>query len=80
MACGCSIVSVDVGDVAERIEGVDGCFVVKSRDLRELAEALEKAIVFSSKTNGREKFLESGMTNEQVAERIIMMIYNAILK
>ncbi len=80
MACGCSIVSVDVGDVAERIEGVDGCFVVKSRDPRELAEALEKTIAFTGKTNGREKILESGMTNEQVAERIIMMIYNAILK
>ena len=78
MACGCSIVSVDVGDVAERIEGVQGCFVVKSRDPRELAEALEKAIVFSSKTNGREKILEYALTNKQVAERIIK-IYEKIL-
>lgn len=78
MACGCPIVSVDVGDVAERIEGVDGCYVVKSRDPRELAEALEKAIVFSSKTNGREKILEYALTNKQVAERIIK-IYEKIL-
>lgn len=79
MVCGCPIVSVDVGDVAERTEGVDGCFVVKSREPRdkreelihELTKALEKAIAFDGRTNGREKILEEGLTNEQVAKRII---------
>lgn len=42
LACGCPIVSVDVGDVAERTDGVDGCFVVKSREPREIAAAIEK--------------------------------------
>lgn len=79
MACGCPIVSVDVGDVAERIEGVDGCSVVKSREPREIAEALEKAIAFDGKTNGREKILEYGLTNEQVAKRIID-IYQDVIK
>lgn len=78
MACGCPIVSVDVGDVAERIEGADGCYVVKSRDPRELAEALEKAIAFTGKTNGRTKILEYGLKNEQVARKIIE-IYKEIL-
>lgn len=79
MACGCPIVSVDVGDVAERTEGVDGCFVVPSEELRdkreelieELAKALKNAIVFDGRTNGREKILETGLTNEQVAQKII---------
>lgn len=71
MACGCPIVSVDVGDVAERIEGVDGCFVVKSREPQEIAEALKKAIAFEGKTNGREKILEYGLTNEMIAQKII---------
>lgn len=71
MACGCPIVSVDVGDVAERTEGVEGCFVVKSREPREIAEAIEKAIAFDGKTNGREHILEAGLTSEQVAKRII---------
>lgn len=79
MACGCPIVSVDVGDVAERTEGVDGCFVVKSREPKEIASALEKAIAFEGKTNGREKILAAGLTNEQVAKRIIA-IYEDIVR
>lgn len=80
MACGCPIVSVDVGDVAERTTDINGCYVVSSRKPEELASALTKALVFKGKTHGRERIIELGITNEQVAERIIMMIYNAILK
>jgi len=80
MACGCPIVSVDVGDVAERTEGVDGCFVVKSREPREIADALEKAIAFEGKTNGREKIIEFGLTNELVAKQIIEIYENIIHK
>lgn len=78
MACGCPIVSVDVGDVAERTEGVDGCYVVKSREPNEIAEVLKKALTFEGKTNGREKILEEGLTNELVAKQIIY-IYKEIL-
>ena len=78
MACGCPIVSVDVGDVAERTEGVSGCFVVKSREPRDIAEALEKALTFEGNTNGREQTLEHGLTNEQVALKIVD-IYNRIV-
>jgi len=77
MACGCPIVSVDVGDVAERTEGVDGCFVVKSREPREIAAAIEKALVFKGRTNGRDKIIEFGVTNELVAKQIIE-IYNKV--
>jgi glycosyltransferase involved in cell wall biosynthesis len=79
MACGCPIVSVDVGDVAERTEGVEGCYVVPSREPKDIAAALEKAIAFNGKTNGREKILEYGLTNVQVAEKIIS-IYKQIIK
>lgn len=86
MACGCPIVSVDVGDVKERTEGVEGCFVVPSEELRdqreklieELAKALKNAIAFDGRTKGREKILESGLTNEQVAKKIVK-IYDQIL-
>lgn len=71
LACGCPIVSVDVGDVAERTDGVDGCFVVKSREPREIAAAIEKALVFKGRTNGRDKIIEFGLTNELVAKQII---------
>ncbi len=78
MACGCPIVSVDVGDVKERVEGLEGCYVVKSRDPRDLAEALKKALAFEGRTKGRERIVEMGLSNEQVAARIVK-IYEEIL-
>lgn len=71
MACGCPIVSVDVGDVAERVEGVEGCYVVRTREPKDIAEALQQALVFSGKTNGRQRIIEMGLSNEQVAERLV---------
>ena len=71
MACGCPIVSVDVGDVAERTSGVEGCYVVHTREPNDIAEALQKAIAFEGKTNGREKIIEMGFSNEQVASRLV---------
>ena len=78
MACGCPIVSVDVGDVAERVSGVEGCYVVRTREPKDIAQALQKAIAYEGKTNGRERILEMGLSNEQVAERLIA-IYEGIV-
>lgn len=79
MACGCPIVSVDVGDVAERTEGVEGCYVAPTREPKDIAEALKKAIAFNGKTKGREQIIEYGLSNEQVAQEIID-IYERIFK
>ena len=78
MACGCPIVSVDVGDVAERIEGVEGCYVVRTREPKDIAEVLQQALVFSGKTNGRQRIIEMGLSNTQVAERL-MVIYQSLV-
>ena len=78
MACGCPIVSVDVGDVAERVSGVEGCYVVRTREPKDIAEALQRAIAFEGKTNGRERILEMGLSNEQVAQRL-MAIYQSLV-
>ena len=77
MACGCPIVSVDVGDVAERVSGVEGCYVVSSREPAAIAEALQQALAFPGKTNGRQRIIEMGLSNEQVAERL-MAIYKQL--
>ena len=79
MACGCPIVSVDVGDVKERVEEVEGCYVAKTREPKELAELLQKAMIFDGKTNGRGKLLADGLDNMLVAEKL-MQIYNKALK
>lgn len=78
MACGCPIVSVDVGDVKERIQDVEGCFVAKTRDPKELAVLLSKALPFEGKTKGREKMIADGLDNQNVAERL-KEIYREII-
>jgi glycosyltransferase involved in cell wall biosynthesis len=78
MACGCPIVSVDVGDVAERVSGVEGCYVVRTREPKDIAEALQKALAYEGKTNGRERILEMGLSNDQVVERLIA-IYQSLV-
>ena len=78
MACGCPIVSVDVGDVAERVSGVEGCYIVDSREPVVIADALQKALVFARRANGRERIIEIGLTNEQVAGQLIQ-IYNSLV-
>ena len=79
MACGCPIVSVDVGDVAERVSGVEGCYVVPSREPKDIANALQLAMAFEGKTNGRQRIIEKGLDNEQVAKRLVE-IYERLLE
>lgn len=77
LACGCPIVSVDVGDVKERVEGADGCYVAKTRESNELADLLREAMLFDGKTKGREKIVADGLDNRQVAQRLLT-IYNRV--
>ena len=80
MACGCPIVSVDVGDVKERVANLEGCYVVPIGDrslvIGNLVEALKKAIAFEEKTKGRERIIAEGLTNDQIAESIIEIYEN----
>jgi glycosyltransferase involved in cell wall biosynthesis len=76
MACGCPIVSVDVGDVKERITGIDGCYVAETRDPDKLAILLNKALSYRKKTNGREILVEQGLSNNEVAIKIVKIYKN----
>lgn len=77
MACGCPIVSVDVGDVAERIAGLEGCLVAKSRDPKEIASLLKQALAFNRRTDGRERIIAMGLDNRQVAQKLLA-IYSSL--
>ena len=70
MACGCPLVSVDVGDVKEITAGVDGCYLV-SRDPKQIAEKLQLAIDFNKRTQGRQRIMELGLSNDLVAKKLI---------
>jgi teichuronic acid biosynthesis glycosyltransferase TuaC len=77
MACNCPIVTVNVGDVNERLSGVDGCHVT-DYNVQELVSCLVKSIERSNRTNGRKKLLTDKLDNEAIAQRLIA-IYNQIL-
>lgn len=79
MACGCPIVSVDVGDVKERVVGIEGCYVSMTREPQEMAVLLKKAFAFQDKTCGREKIIADGLDNVQIVEKL-MSLYNRVLK
>ena len=77
MACGCPIVSVDVGDVKERIECIPGCFIV-SRDAEAIAGKLKEAFDFTGRTRGRMTVMDEGLSNDIIASRIVS-IYKALV-
>ena len=79
LACGCPIVSVDVGDVRERTEGVEGCFVAETRDSEELSTLLQKAFAFVGKTKGRERLVADGLDNRLIVQQLVS-IYESICR
>lgn len=78
MACGCPIVSVDVGDVKERLDDVAGCYVAKTREPKELADLLRVSMAFEGKTKGWERIMADGMDNRSISGKL-MEIYSGIV-
>lgn len=80
LACNRPIVATDMGDVRERfgIPSLDGCYVAKSREPKELAGLIELALSYDS-TTGREKIFADGLTTELVAEKLLDIYKGAIL-
>lgn len=78
MMTGCPIVSVDVGDVAEVMEGLEGCYIAE-RDPQDIASKLLEALSLKTRTKGRERIIELGLTNDLVAKKLVE-IYEEVLK
>lgn len=76
LACGCPIVSVDVGDVSEMIRGVEGCYIAE-RKTATITSLVKEAISFGRQTSGREVIVEKGLTNDLIASKLIS-IYRSV--
>lgn len=77
MVCGCPIVSVDVGDVAEITNGVDGCYIV-DRDALIIAEKLKIVLDDTKRILGLDIIVNKGLDNDKVAYRLLR-IYESLL-
>jgi len=69
MACGCPVVSVEVGDVAEVTGDVDGCYLA-SYKADDVAAKLQLAMNFGKRTEGRKRIIDVGMDAETVTRKI----------
>ena len=79
MACNCPIVSVDVGDVKEVIEGVEGCHIA-DKNAMDVALKIEQVLIENKRTNGYEKIKNSGFEAAVVTEKIKNVYQNISLK
>lgn len=74
MACNCPIVSTDVGDVRERLSGLEGCYILPEeadKPEEQLARLLANSLDYSKRTEGHKRIIEDQLTVQQVAKRII---------
>jgi len=78
LTCGTPIVSVDVGDVKEVTDGIDGCYIT-SYDAQKIADNLQLAFAFQGKTKGPQRIVERNLSNELVAKQIIE-IYQKVIE
>ena len=76
LACGLPVVSVDVGDVAATIGGLEGCRIV-GREPALIAEALKAVCEDGRRIDGRGRLVEYGLSNDMVASKL-MDIYGKV--
>lgn len=91
MAVNCPCLATDIADVRELFGNEPGHFILRNPrktherwdadelSLDEMTELLREALSFVGRTAGRERIHELGLSNEQVAKRIID-IYKTIIK
>jgi glycosyltransferase involved in cell wall biosynthesis len=67
MACNLPIVATACGDIPERLQGIDGCYVC-ARDPRELGSRLSQIVTAGRRTDGRDHITELSL--DRVAMRV----------
>jgi len=77
LACNLRVVSVNVGDISEQLDGVEGCFCCDF-NAEELIEKLKTSLATSKSKKGREK--ASLYDNRKVAARVVSLYSQLIRK
>ena len=90
MACNCPIVATDIADVRTLLGDLPGHYILRNprptherwdadeKSLDEMVALLKQALNYRQRTTGRKRILELGLSNEQVAHRLVA-IYESVL-
>lgn len=90
MACNCPILATDMADVRTLLGDLPGHYILRNprptrerwdadeNSLSEMVDLLKQALLFNNRTQGRERILELGLSNELVAEHLLR-IYEQVL-
>lgn len=76
LACNCPIVATDVGDVAENLADIDGCFV-SSFAAGDVAAKIDAVLLANKRTNARDQIRH--LDKAAIAKKIVA-VYQAALK
>jgi glycosyltransferase involved in cell wall biosynthesis len=91
MACNCPILATDVADVRTLLGDLPGHYILRNprktherwdadeKSLGEMRDLLTNALTHDARTTGRDRILELGLSNEQVAKRLLE-IYSTIAR
>lgn len=92
MACNCPIIATDMADVKHLLGDLSGHYILRNprptherwdadeHSLDEMVELLKPALAYNGRTNGRERIIEMGLSNEQVAKRLEIIYENVLGK
>lgn len=78
MAVNTPAVSVDVGDVNEIMNSLDGYYLA-SYSPKDIADKIQSALAFGKRTNGRKRIIELGLDSETVTNKILE-VYKKVQK
>lgn len=76
MACGCPIVTTDVGDVKKNIGDLEGCFIT-TFEPADVANKIRLALS-SKRTDGRQRLVQIGLDSRSSTQRLIE-VYKSLL-
>ncbi len=89
MAVNCPCIATDIADIKELFGNERGHWILRNpgktherwdedeKSLDEMVELLKEALAFKERTNGRNRIVNLGLTNELVAKRLVE-IYNNV--
>ena len=78
MACNCPIVATDVADIKHLLGNVEGHYICNF-DPEVVARQTAKALAFGKRTNGRQRVIELGLTNDLVAKKLVAIYRNVLM-